>query len=315
MVSPQELYGIQMLRGVAALAVVIHHALEIADGTAGGFSPEWLTTAGAVGVDIFFVISGVIMFHTSFGLGRQRPNPAEFLWKRILRIYPFYWLCLAAMVVVEAAGIVKSVDVTGLTLLKSFVLWPGDPIIGYAWTLSYEMLFYLVFAAFLLSRSDIVTAAGTCLSIILIVFLGSIFQWEFFDNPIALEFCLGIAVAAFLHRRPHSNTGVVLACIAAIWVLVAPAFVERATTAGLDGWTRLSAWGVPSALIVAGLARISLPENRVGRLILLLGDASYSLYLTHLFVMLAYRWLTNNTGLGDVSQIIPVILVSAVASV
>jgi exopolysaccharide production protein ExoZ len=73
-----ELFGIQMLRGIAALAVVLHHSLEESNGSTGRFSPDWATTFGASGVDIFFVISGLIMFYTSFPDLRQPISPAKF---------------------------------------------------------------------------------------------------------------------------------------------------------------------------------------------------------------------------------------------
>jgi hypothetical protein len=59
-------------------------------------SPNWLTTFGASGVDIFFVISGFIMIHASFPRGRASLSPVAFATRRILRIYPFYWFCLFA---------------------------------------------------------------------------------------------------------------------------------------------------------------------------------------------------------------------------
>lgn len=85
-----ELYGIQMLRAIAALAVVVHHTLEESGGAIGKFSPDWLTTSGASGVDIFFVISGFIMFHVTFRDRRGPPTPGTFLFRRATRIYPFY---------------------------------------------------------------------------------------------------------------------------------------------------------------------------------------------------------------------------------
>jgi peptidoglycan/LPS O-acetylase OafA/YrhL len=68
-----ELFGTQMLRGLAALAVVTHHTLEQSNGASHPFSPDWLTTSGASGADIFFVISDFIMLFVSF----QQSGPAN----------------------------------------------------------------------------------------------------------------------------------------------------------------------------------------------------------------------------------------------
>ena len=90
-----ELVGIQMLRGIAASLVVFHHSLEESLASAvPPTSPDWLTTFGASGVDIFFVISGFIMVYTSFPLRRPPVRPINFVVKRASRIYPFYWFCV-----------------------------------------------------------------------------------------------------------------------------------------------------------------------------------------------------------------------------
>jgi peptidoglycan/LPS O-acetylase OafA/YrhL len=137
--KPHEVFGIQILRGVAALAVVIHHALEMSNGSVGRFSPDWLTTSGAAGVDIFFVISGFIMVHTSFLSGCAPLRPLIFLKKRALRIYPFYWICLIAMSLLFAVGFMKSHNINMTKFLLSALLFPGDPLIDVSWTLSYEV--------------------------------------------------------------------------------------------------------------------------------------------------------------------------------
>ena len=93
-VSAFRLDSLQMLRGVAAAAVVVHHALEVSNGAASAFSPDFLTTAGAAGVDVFFVISGFIILYTSFPAGRSPLSPRTFMLRRMIRIYPMHWICL-----------------------------------------------------------------------------------------------------------------------------------------------------------------------------------------------------------------------------
>lgn len=156
-----ELYGIQLLRGLAATAVVVHHALEQSNGAIGRFSPDWLTTVGAAGVDIFFVISGFVMFYVSFGPGRSPPTAGDFLFRRATRIYPFYWLCCIAMLIISAMGFLASHRYDANTILTSLALLPGRKIIGVSWTLVFEIYFYLIFAAMLPWRSPRVAILGT----------------------------------------------------------------------------------------------------------------------------------------------------------
>jgi peptidoglycan/LPS O-acetylase OafA/YrhL len=105
--AKNDLPGIQILRGIAALAVIIHHSLEESNGALHRFSPDWLTTSGAAVVDIFFVISGFIMLHVSFRTGRASLRPGQFLLRRITRIYPLYWLTCLGAVTIAAFGLLS----------------------------------------------------------------------------------------------------------------------------------------------------------------------------------------------------------------
>src|SRR5690606_9125822 len=90
----QRLVGIQILRGVAALLVTWHHAIEEAEySTFAAALPKWLLLFGASGVDIFFVLSGFIMMYVTFAPGKRAENPLSFFLKRTVRIYPFFWFC------------------------------------------------------------------------------------------------------------------------------------------------------------------------------------------------------------------------------
>jgi exopolysaccharide production protein ExoZ len=144
-----SLEGIQVLRAIAALMVVLHHSLEESLAAGAPFkSPDWLTTFGAAGVDIFFVISGFIMFYVSFPTDQAAASPVSFLVKRITRIYPLYWFCMALTLGLWSIGLFRSLQLDADVLVRSFFLFPSEHVINIAvWTLNYEMYFYLVFAA------------------------------------------------------------------------------------------------------------------------------------------------------------------------
>jgi len=308
--KPQELYGIQMLRGMAALSVVIHHALEMSNGSAGRFSPDWLTTCGAFGVDIFFVISGFIMMYTTFGPARPLTSPYPFFRNRALRIYPFYWICLVAMLALWGVGFMKSLDVTLSTFWRSAILFPGGGIINVAWTLSYEMLFYLVFAASLFFRSARVTTYSTILVLSLSLVGGTVAKNEFLANPIMLEFCFGMLL---FYCQPIILAGAaqrrfLVGVAAAIFAMFAPYIVAHSSTAGLEGWNRVIAWGIPALIIVAACLKLDSASGQLGGALIELGDASYSMYLTHVFCMIAYGKILKINTFGSMNQI-PLILI------
>lgn len=152
--SRKYLPALEALRGLAALLVASLHFAgllygeQVRDGTfdTEGFTFLFLTRAGPFGVEVFFFLSGFIMVYTT---DSAKGAAAGFLLRRILRIMPLYWLCLAAywVLITPASPPVE--------ILKSAFLLPkvnsGPPFFGYstlpvAWSLTYEMLFYAVFA-------------------------------------------------------------------------------------------------------------------------------------------------------------------------
>jgi exopolysaccharide production protein ExoZ len=307
-----ELYGIQMLRAVAALAVVCHHTLEQSNGAIGRFSPDWLTTSGASGVDIFFVISGFIMFYVSFSGSQTVPKPTDFLFRRVTRIYPFYWVCCLAMLSISTMGFLASHRYGPSEIMASFALIPGPKLIGVSWTLVYEIYFYLLFAIALVFRSSRVAVYGTMAMIGAIYALSSLLPHgeaaTFIGNPIPIEFCFGLLLAYAYRSQTNRGRSWPVPLAAAILGLgllaAAPLFIGHADTTGLPQPQRVLVWGVPAALVVAGVLNIAAPQSPVMRSWVFLGDASYALYLTHVFVMIGYGRIIKIHSLSQVPQIV-----------
>jgi peptidoglycan/LPS O-acetylase OafA/YrhL len=323
--SSGSLPGLQVARGLAALAVTVHHALETSNGVPGSFSPDWLTTAGAAGVDVFFVISGFIMVHTSLRPGRplNRPAPsaAGFLWRRAVRIYPLYWMACLAMLSLMGLGffhgrVLSAVDiVTGLALVPG-----GHPIIGVAWTLVYEVYFYLVFAACLTSRSPKVTTLATGGGILLLLMLAQALPesavQRFLSDPIPLEFLMGMTLAwvyPIIKARLGARSAAILALFGLALMHGAPMFVPHDNTHDLDGFARVATWGTAGLAIVAGLLLLPPTHNSIARWLVSLGNASYSLYLTHFFVLMGYALALRDDAVARLPQywlVPPVVLVA-----
>ncbi len=300
---PAPLYSVQVLRALAALVVVVHHAGYDADTIAAryGEAPLGLDRMfdWSFGIHLFFVISGFIMLRTARDFGRAGASP-RFIGRRLLRIAPLYWLMTTAVLLgsLVAPGLLN-VPVEGWALFfGSYLFIPVTrvnaeirPILGQGWTLDYEMFFYLLFgAAMVLPRRAGLSAIAAAL--IGLVLLGKIlpvgsaplFVWT---NGLLLEFLFGIGIGlldevGWRISRASGIALVVLGLLAAVTLGPASGRFE-AVDPVLRG-------GVPAALILAG--SVLMPPWRASRVVVglaILGDASYSLYLAHPFAIRLLR--------------------------
>ncbi|QHJ01023.1 acyltransferase family protein [Xylophilus rhododendri] len=293
--------SLQHLRGIAALLVVcVHLQLQLERMDYHGWWPSW----GYTGVDIFFVLSGFLMWHTT--VGRQQ-GPLSFYRRRLVRIAPLYWLLTSVVVAVLVAApqLLQSARLDWLKVAGSYLFFftPSaggrvDPVLVVGWTLNYEMLFYLVYGAALLLPAAWRFWATTA-TIALLVALG-LGGWatrpvaQAYTSSIMLEFVFGMAVARWwqgaVGREGPAWTGpcLLLAGFAALM-----AFAEHGPTV-----PSALATGLPATMVVAG----ALLWERSGRLpawrgLRWLGDISYSVYLSHPIVLSAFSQLWRRLGL------------------
>ena len=276
---PAMLYGIQYLRALAALAVVLFHA---------GERSGHPLAIGAAGVDVFFVISGFIMWVI---VARRPVSPGRFLAERLRRIVPVYWLATGAMAAGALLGLFPNLVLTAPHLLASLFFLPfpspssGEvwPLLVQGWTLNYELFFYAVFAACLLlpARLRLAAVAAVFLALVALGFIVTSENPLFltYTRPIILEFVAGMLIGRLWLAGRVRGRGLGLALVllslagfAAIGLLRLP----------FDEWT----CGPLAAMLVYGTAAL----ERAGgvphlRLPALLGDASYSIYLWHTFAI------------------------------
>jgi exopolysaccharide production protein ExoZ len=273
------LYGIQYLRAFAALAVVVFHAAE---------RSGYAFAIGAAGVDVFFVISGFIMWVI---VARRPVSPGRFLADRIRRIVPVYWLATVVMVAGALAGLFPNLLLTVSHVAASlfFVPWRSPssgeiwPVLVQGWTLNYEMFFYAVFAACLLlpARLRLPGMAAVFLTLVGVGFAVTSDNPLFltYTRPIILEFVAGMLIGrlSLAGRVPNkilalALIGTALAGFAAIAILRLP----------FDEWT----CGPLAIALVYGTVALE-KHGRIAhfRLPALLGDASYSIYLWHTFAI------------------------------
>ena len=152
-----RLRNIQAVRFAAALAVVLFHLTFLYHDVAAMTALGWLRHVGWAGVDIFFVISGFIIYSVTARLDWSAGAPriaAVFLARRIVRIYPIYWFYFAVFATFVAIG-APAVFRNGWNLdywpeQLLLLRWMDHKLIPVAWRLTYEMFFYLCFAVTLL---------------------------------------------------------------------------------------------------------------------------------------------------------------------
>lgn len=301
--------NIQALRGIAACMVFFIHLLS----TRTDIGLDWLRYEywwiGPAGVDIFFVISGLIVSMTAAKIGacaRDGVGAAvPFVLKRLFRIYPVYWVVLAvafaAAPYVELAPdwVVASFD-HGPLRLALLATTENDKVMA-AWTLCYEMYFYLTLAAILLmapKRVFPLLAAWTLIETVAIVVAGSI-DVELMRNvllsPLLLEFALGCG-AGWLISRGVTRAGLFSLALGAVW-FVGGAIVHRAF-GNWEPWWRAPTFGVASVFLVYGL--VALEESKgfvLPNWLCRLGDPSYSIYIWHQLVLAGLAWITDELDL------------------
>lgn len=295
-----RLHNIQILRAVAALLVVVHHVSDALEREGLHWFVHSLGTLdqmGASGVDLFFVISGFIMVHVG---GSGFPGMREaigFLLRRFLRIYPAYWIVTGVAIAIWTAGVgFRSQGVDAAYLVQSLLCLPmlRHPLVDQGWTLSFELYFYALFALgmFLLrTPGRFVLAAGTWffLSWLAGKATGIGLITQFLGSPLLFEFLAG-AVVGVLHRRGQIP---IRALAGFAFLAVAVGILAFGAVVGVDWSWRTLAWGIPAVLVL--LAALYLPqvEGRKGNPLLILGDASYSIYLVHGFVAMALPRITS----------------------
>ncbi|MFG1320046.1 acyltransferase family protein [Xanthobacter autotrophicus] len=283
------LESLQYLRAVASLMVVVFHLGAPLSRL--GLTAPW-PQSGAAGVDIFFVLSGFLMLVTTRG---RESYTATFYVKRMVRIVPLYWIVTTASLalLLLAPQLVKSGKADAWHILASYLFLPArhpvlgtlEPLVVPGWTLNYEMFFYLVWGVALL-LPDRVRLTAITLFLAGLAVLGRLVPSEnpflaFYTAPIMLEFVFGLALGLWYLEGPALARG---------WgfVFLAAGFVSLLAQGDVPAGTRVIQWGIPAAMVVAGALVLerARPVKRIGAFVLL-GDASYALYLVHGMVLSA----------------------------
>jgi peptidoglycan/LPS O-acetylase OafA/YrhL len=319
MPQQKNLDWVQLLRGVAALLVVLTHARYALLDTPGFPLANLLFMPGAFGVDLFFLISGFIMCYSTADADGSRAYAARFAIKRWSRVWPPYAVAtLLAALLMHGGQHYFSVAPTRLIFLRSLILLPVDPhyppyfgltlLVG--WTLVFEMYFYGVFAVSLLFRRLRWVALGGWVLLSVLVFpygergleldVTRDLHYQFgylsvITSPFVLEFGAGVLIG-WIYLQDWAR----LRSRAVAWhvLMLGVAFAAWALYGGIVAGHGPLGYGWPLALMVLAIAVASKTlALAIPAPLLWLGTISYSLYLTHLLTQTALTRVLGAIGM------------------
>lgn len=292
-----KLQNVQALRGVAVLAVVFFHLIIIEKRYGGSDTvlPYWFEF-GMFGVDLFFVISGFVMVTVTQGKFQNPRQAGLFLYHRVSRIYPLYWVytTLALLVFLIMPGWVNSSQGGRVDVLASYLLLPDEllPLVQVGWTLIHEMYFYLVFFVLMLILPERFLFIGLLVWGVVIAIFGRSFgspTYNLVFHPLTVEFIVGCLLAVHYHKsRAVKLNGLVLviiACLGMVAAILGYANFQAQTGFPPEGWWRVLYYGIPAVLIVFCITHAERNEVVLPNFLIQVGNASYSIYLSHLFTI------------------------------
>jgi len=302
--------NIQGLRAIAALMVFASHMFWDITPMRTHWARPYIEAIGPSGVDIFFVISGFIIYNVAkrsaaqMGVVGRGRAVYEFAMKRIIRIYPLYWIAfgVAALIMIWVPLPVLFVKKPQLELI---LLINGIPNfrVQVAWTLTFEVYFYAVTALNLfLFPKKIFTGLLIWFAVVgCAAMLGTAFglpiPLDYVFAPIVLEFLLGICIALLIERG-QSRFWAASIGMGVIWLLLGAIPLHQDGGRAAESYLlRLACWGIPAALIVYGTLALETRNVWVmPRILQYLGNASFSIYLWHAIMFNGVAALFEDLG-------------------
>jgi exopolysaccharide production protein ExoZ len=304
--AAKPLLGIQYLRAVGAVLIVFFHTTIQIPRYTEYFNNSLLGQLHlANGVDLFFVVSGLIMM-----LSSRRARAGDFIARRMIRIIPMYWI-LTSLLAVLACWRPELFHNTALSweyLLKSLAFIPyanpaqnGQffPLLVPGWSLNFEMFFYAVFAGTLVLpyRMRLLAMGGAFGVLLAVAAVAHSPVVSFFADLRLLEFWLGMLIATVyrdLKLQLNPALAGVITALGFVWLLVGLPLASAGTHVQYVANSVL-----PAAAVVFGVAALDLGGCiRKIHGFELLGDASYSIYLTHIFSLGIVRIVWAKAGLA-----------------
>lgn len=285
-----KIQSLQVLRGLAAWLVVYHHYMQIFHSFNSTSSiGEFFSSRGGFGVDLFFVLSGFMMY-----LAASRPSTDgwSFFIKRLFRVFPTYWFF--TVIIIIAVALIPNAFIynqyTAYTLIQSLLFIPHEnvsglgvyPVLTVGWTLNYEVLFYSILAVCLavFKRKGIYICCALILLFPVVFYSFDNVTMSVIKSPKMWQFVFGMAIGyIFLKYKIIEiqlfKTGLIS--------LIAGGIV----LSGIVGYGLIHTT-ISASLIVIGFILINNlfnEKNLLTQFLIKLGDYSYSTYLAHILVL------------------------------
>ena len=309
------LSSVQILRAMAAWAVVFHHYMQLSHGfESSNALSRFFSVYGFLGVDLFFIISGLVIYISVVG---KTISPASFAIQRVARIAPAYWVftILTAALAVVFDNLIPKTSFDSVHFFKSIFFIPAYspsgigllPTLSVGWTLNYEMVFYSLFSLSLfLPRKALIPAMTIAIAVLQITAANSDGAFSFYCNPLIYNFIAGMCISVIYRLGATSK---ISAPAAAMSTLASLYFISLIDNIGHDPIKV----GIPLAVIF--IAFVS-QENRLKVLPLVktLGDWSYSTYLVHVLVICVALKLSDTYNLNESAVISAIIAMTVLAS-
>ncbi len=305
------LHSLELVRVCAVLLVLLQHETLLARNYLGLEFASGIFSRGQFRIDLFFLLSGFFATWLGGDDQRSKSHGLHLLGHRMRRLLPLLWVLttfkLVLIILTESAG--RHAGLGWFQILRSYTLLPasGYPILLPAWTLSFELVFSAM-CSVLLCGAPRVKFATMLLWALAIILHGLMSEGKpalglpgFALHPYFLDFIAGALIAKWVVRTAVRTRGAVM--LAAMGGLsLALCFSLEVEMKSCTELARRIAWGGSSALIIAGLA---LWESRGGKFdtlgrLRLLAQSSYSIYLTHSFVLVTVIPLLSSMSKGSI---------------
>nr|WP_255589873.1 acyltransferase [Marinicella sp. NBU2979] len=327
------------MRAMAATLVAVFHLIPHFNRQQWQW-PElfaWFSEFAYAGVDVFFVISGYVIWISTQSKA-QPPTTGHFIYNRATRIYFGYWpyfLLILGLVFWLAPARLDSVDLTGSFFLTQIGI--HKLLLPIAWTLTYELYFYLWFAALLLlPRAWLKPTIGLLMGMLVLIqgyhiwahdiyaidnFPYIPFYLTFMTSPFCLEFLSGCLIGMYFQQRriPWVKTGLLLALVwfvLGLWYQKTHIMPTGSLTQGYFLPQRVLVFGVVSVLLVACMVELEHRGTQLTpRLSKWLGGASYSIYLAHIPLIFMAKelgfigWLTGTLPWQELAFVVMLSLI------